>query len=805
MKLSPESPELTAYLLGELDPARRTEVEAELRTSPELQAELESLRQTSELLARELAVESAVQLLPNQRSELLQSFEQTAEPVPVTPAAGPSLPSHKRLPWLELLLAVRRHWIWAGAGLAALALTLLPWRQATLRPVAVGDLALRYQNTPDPAAAKAPTAPATERLPESTVVLAPLTDNALAPKKSKTRAEVSERGVTSLGTAASQVGQVERTMVAEQTREEVLSRRLAAADAPAQSFYRMDPSLARRYGLAPMNPAPASAGSTLSESVDNKRGLPEVRMKESSDLFTAATPRLQEAESLQLQMRLGRAAAMAPGSESYAAIADNPFKDALSTPLSTFGLDVDTASYSNVRRFLRDGSMPPPDAVRIEELVNYFHYDYPAPNRGEPFGVSVEIAESPWKEGNKLVRIGLQAKSVDRRERPPANLVFLLDVSGSMEPENKLPLVKRSLRLLLDRLGERDSVGIVTYAGESRVALEPTTVSAEGRARILQVVDGLRAGSGTAGGAGIVDAYRLATNRFNPEQVNRVLLCTDGDFNIGITDPAELQHLIEDKAKSGVFLSVLGYGLGNLKDSTMERLADKGNGNYAYIDSFTEARKVLSEQIDGTLVTVAKDTKVQVEFNPARVRAYRLLGYENRALRDRDFNDDTKDAGDVGAGHQVTVLYEIEPSTPNLAGVDPLRYQARPEATAPEGRLNKAHGDELLNLRLRYKEPAASQSRLFEMAVKDSDRNLTQATADFKFSAAIAGYGMMLRQSPHRGDLTWERILRLAEEGLGPDREGYRAEFVDLVRRAQSLAPGVLEAGQSSDPRSLKN
>jgi secreted protein with Ig-like and vWFA domain len=346
--------------------------------------------------------------------------------------------------------------------------------------------------------------------------------------------------------------------------------------------------------------------------------------------------------------------------------------------------------------------------------------------------------------------------------------------------------VKRSLRLLLERLTEKDSVGIVTYAGESRIALEPTRVTAEGRTQIQNTIEALRAGSGTAGAAGIVDAYRLATNRFNREWVNRVILCTDGDFNIGLSDPAQLQTLIEEKAKSGVFLSVLGYGLGNLKDSTMELLADKGNGNYAYVDSFTEARKVLGEQLEGTLVTVAKDVKVQVEFNPTRVKSYRLLGYENRALRDRDFNDDQKDAGDVGAGHQVTVLYEIEPASPSLAGVDPLRYQVQPPASEP--REKAPHADELFLLRLRYKAPDGDQSKLLELPVKDTDREFNQASADFKFATAVAGYGMLLRNSPHKGDLNWDKVSRLAEAGLGPDREGYRSEFIDLVRRAQQLS-----------------
>ena len=480
-----------------------------------------------------------------------------------------------------------------------------------------------------------------------------------------------------------------------------------------------------------------------------------------------------------------------PSGEGYDAFADNDFKAVASAPLSTFSLDVDTASYANARRFLREGFLPPRDAVRLEELINYFRYDYPQPQGEHPFLASIEVAESPWKDGHKLVRLGLQARAVDRRERPAANLVFLVDVSGSMAPENKLPLVKRSLRLLLDRLTERDRVALVTYAAGSQVVAESTPVNAAGKAKLLAKIEALRAGSGTHGSAGIQSAYALAAKHFNAEQVNRVILCSDGDFNVGITDRGQLLDFITERAKTGVFLSVLGYGLGNYQDATMELLADKGNGNYAYVDSFTEARKVLSEQLEGTLVTVAKDVKVQVEFNPARVKSYRLLGYENRALRDRDFNDDTKDAGEVGAGHQITVLYELEPAGPNLTGVDALRYQAKPEEAELKKRLKSGHGDELLNLKLRYKLPDGETSRLVETPVKDGDREFMQASADFKFAAAVAGYGMLLRQSPHRGELTWEKISRLAEQGLGEDKEGYRAEFVDLIRRAQQLG-GVM-------------
>jgi uncharacterized protein YegL len=386
----------------------------------------------------------------------------------------------------------------------------------------------------------------------------------------------------------------------------------------------------------------------------------------------------------------------------------------------------------------------------------------------------------------------VKAREIPQKERPRSNLVFLLDVSGSMQPETRLPLVKRSMRLLLDRLSSKDSVGIVTYAGEAGVAIPSTAITDAGRQQVIAVLDRLKAGSGTRGSAGIEAAYAMATNQFIKEGVNRVILCTDGDFNLGITDREELLSLITDRAKSGVFLSVLGFGMDNLKDSTLELLADRGNGNYAYIDSFAEARKVLVKQLDGTLVTVAKDAKIQVEFNPTRVAKYRLLGYEKRLLRDRDFNDDAKDAGDVGAGHSVTVLYEIEPVAGFGAGVDPLRYRAEPAAgngigNGNESRTKPVHPEELLNLKIRYKQPDGDRSRLMELPVKDVDHDFAKASFDFKFAAAVAGYGILLRHSPHAGSLTWEQVLRLAELGQGLDPEGYRAEFIDLARKAQQL------------------
>lgn len=521
-----------------------------------------------------------------------------------------------------------------------------------------------------------------------------------------------------------------------------------------------------------------------------------VRSDRSSTLPGSA--RLQHSDSVESEWRrrypLPRPPSPDPGpslAESYEPILENPFKDSTQSPLSTFGIDADTAAYSNVRRFLREGQLPPRDAVRIEEMLNYFPYSYTAPKVGKhPFATHIEVTECPWNTQHRLVRVAIKAREIPRGQRPHANLVFLIDVSGSMAPENKLPLVKRALRLLVERLDGADNVGIVTYAGRAEIALKPT--SCDNKEQILSAIEKLDAGSGTNGGEGIEGAYRMARGRFEKAAVNRVILCTDGDFNIGITDRDALNQLIAREAKTGVFLSVLGFGMGNLKDATMEMLADKGNGHYAYIDSFTEARKVLGEQLEGTLVTVAKDVKIQIEFNPLQVASWRQIGYENRALAARDFNDDTKDAGEVGAGHQVTVLYEIEPAVPNLAGVDPLRYQGKPVDDEVKKRLKPEHGDELLNLKLRYKLPDGTTSKLVETPVKDGEREFAQASHDFKFAAAVAGYGMLLRQSPHAGELTWEKISRLAEQGLGEDKEGYRAEFVDLVRRAGQLGGGVM-------------
>ena len=479
----------------------------------------------------------------------------------------------------------------------------------------------------------------------------------------------------------------------------------------------------------------------------------------------------------------------AMNTEAYDSVPENPFFRTTDAPLSTFSIDVDTASYSNVRRYLTSGQLPPPDAVRLEEFVNYFTYNYPQPTGDDPFSVTTEAARCPWNGDHVLVRVALKGREVHRKERPASNLVFLIDVSGSMQQANKLPLVRESLKLLTRELGDSDRVSIVVYAGSTGLVLPPT--GGDRKQTILEAIDRLEAGGSTNGGAGIQLAYQLAVDNFIPRGINRVILATDGDFNVGITDQGSLVRLIEEKAKSKVFFSALGYGMGNLKDSTLEKLSDKGNGNYAYIDTLKEAQRVLVEQMSGTLMTIAKDVKIQIEFNPTTVAGYRLLGYENRVLAAQDFNDDKKDAGEIGAGHTVTALYELIPAgkagkkeAKKLPEVDALKYQT-PAEPVPQA---KELAGELLTLKLRYKQPEGDVSKLLEQPLKNEVTSYAKASPDFKFASSVAGFGMLLRHSKYHGSATFDAVLELAQEGIGHDEGGYRKEFLELVRKAKSLS-----------------
>jgi Ca-activated chloride channel homolog len=470
--------------------------------------------------------------------------------------------------------------------------------------------------------------------------------------------------------------------------------------------------------------------------------------------------------------------------ESYAAIEENPFRAVSTNPLSTFSIDVDRASYANVRRFIREGRMPPKDAVRIEELVNYFSYDDPAPANRTPFAVRTELASAPWRPAHKLLRIGLKAKDIAPGAAPANNLVFLIDVSGSMQPVNKLPLLKQAFGLLVNELRPIDRVALVVYAGNAGLVLESTPGNR--KETILAAIERLEAGGSTAGGAGLRLAYDVALRHHIKGGNNRVILATDGDFNVGESSDAAMLRLVEEKRGQGTFLTVLGFGEGNLKDSKMETLANKGNGNYSYIDDIAEARKVLVHELGGTLLTVAKDVKLQVEFNPRVVRAYRLIGYENRMLAAEDFKDDTKDAGELGAGHSVTALYEIVPvgvkTDLAIRTPDSLRYQTPAVPAQASG------SDELGFVRLRYKAPDGERSTEIAHAVPNRD---TEVSADFTFSAAVAAFGMVLRESPHRGSATLQSVAALARDGRGDDAGGYRAGFIELVDATIALSKRV--------------
>lgn len=506
--------------------------------------------------------------------------------------------------------------------------------------------------------------------------------------------------------------------------------------------------------------------------------------------------------------------------ESYTGISENGYRDPLQEPYSTFSIDVDNASYSNVRRFINLGQEVPADAVRIEEMINYFRYDYPQPSGEHPFSVYTEAGICPWNNNHYLLHIGLRGKDIDRSELPPSNLVFLIDVSGSMNYPNKLPLLKSAFSLLINEQRETDRVAMVVYAGAAGVVLESTPGNR--KETIMQALDNLQAGGSTAGGAGLMLAYKIAEKNFIKEGNNRIILATDGDFNVGVSDNASMEKLVEQKRGLGIYMTVLGFGMGNIKDDKMEIIADKGNGNYAYIDNIQEARRVLVQEFGGTLFTIAKDVKFQIEFNPAYVKAYRLVGYENRLLADRDFNDDTKDAGEMGAGHTVTALYEIVPAGSDETGlptVDPLRYQgagggdsagganvtagaviyvdgagagsgseARYSDQPAGSSMSPSRKDiprELCNIKLRYKDPEALTSKLFSKTVSTDIKKAGETTDRYRFSAAVAAFGMILRNSKYVGTASRSDVITLASGARGADPDGYRAEFIRLVQSAK--------------------
>ncbi len=734
MNIDPKDPRLTAYALGELESEdERIEIEKALDGSEELTQIVAQIRQTAALMTEELQKEPSPGLAPKHQQRIESELE--------GPGGFFSLHVGK----------------WAVGGALAAAACLIFAAVLTpnlLQSKSDGNTVTEVYRQ-EINALSSLSSPSDERLTEEAD---PNTDFG------NRRYEAEQTGALVRNEDSEMVAQMEVPAAASKLRKTEPESQ-PAPSAPAAGMVggelREFAQVGRSRGDTPA-PSERGAGSYL----DSSSSRPN-REAETPAVVADARPLDIPAPEF--------------NTEAYDRIEDNQFLQATQNPLSTFSIDVDTASYAVVRRFLQGGRLPPKDAVRIEEMLNYFSYSYPVPSEEGPFSASVEVAQAPWALEHRLVRIGLKGQELGMEQRPSSNLVFLLDVSGSMQPANKLPLLKNAMRLLVDRLGEKDRVAIVVYAGASGLVLPST--SSDQKGEILAALENLRAGGSTNGGSGIRLAYQTAVSNFITGGVNRVILATDGDFNVGTTNQGDLTRLIEDNAKSGVFLTVLGFGMGNYKDSTLEKLADMGNGNYAYIDTINEARKVLVDEINSTLVTIAKDVKIQIEFNPLQVSAYRLIGYENRLLRKEDFNDDTKDAGEIGAGHTVTALYEIVPAGKGLQipGVDPLKYQT------PMGTTDVAQSGELLTLKLRYKQPDGETSLLLEFPVRDGDKAYSQASQDFKFAAAVASFGMILRQSPYQGNGTLAAVLELAEEGKGSDPHGYREEFLELVKQAIEL------------------
>lgn len=465
-------------------------------------------------------------------------------------------------------------------------------------------------------------------------------------------------------------------------------------------------------------------------------------------------------------------------SEEYQSIKENEFKKVNNNPFSTFSIDVDAASYSNVRRFINDGHLPPKDAVRIEEMINYFSYDYPKPKGNQPFSITPEVTECPWNKAHQLIHIGLQGKKIETENLEATNLVFLIDVSGSMDSPDKLPLLKSALILLVEQLRAQDKISIVVYAGAAGRILSPT--SGNKKEKIFEAINKLSAGGSTAGGEGIVLAYKMAKENFIKSGNNRVILATDGDFNVGVSSDDELSRLIEEKRNDGIFLTVLGFGTGNYKDSKMEQLADKGNGNYAYIDNILEAKKVLVKEMGSTLYTIAKDVKIQIEFNPSKIKAYRLIGYENRVLANEDFNNDKKDAGEIGSGHSVTAIYEIIPSSSNevIDNIDSLKYQKLTTSSTSQS-------NELLTIKFRYKEPNDTTSKLIVETLLDEQLPFLTISKNFKFATAVIEFGLLLKNSKYKGTSNYKEVIAMAKLAKGDDEDGYRSEFVRLVETCE--------------------
>lgn len=776
-----DDPKLTAYALGELtDPADVAEAEAALRQSPAARAELEAIQSFAAMLVAEYDGERDI--LPANVIALPRASSRIA-PVLWSMAAAVAV--------LATVVGVTFRSAQAPAFKAT--------KPAVLPSLATAakelpSSAVASQEAPAPAPLTSPAAPnvvdlaSAKSRPETLTMGGSLASSATAPARDVWEAAKGwERPIRRFGVDALALKELTASpsgATAQVASPNVVNQSLFALRKDKDGRTRQEFAGYFNYG-SPIQPVPAT---------DAPAQEPAVTAGNRGGTFQPA-PVVGDVPQVSRLFR----SKITPDTAHYEHRPENAFLPVKDNPLSTFSADVDTASYSNVRRFIEQGSLPPPDAVRIEEMLNYFPFSDapPAADNPRPFAIRLEAAACPWAPEHRLVRIGIKGREMAADKRPASNLVFLIDVSGSMTPPERLPLIKESLRQMVDKLGDNDRVGIVVYAGESGVALPSTT--GDHKEVILAALAGLHAGGSTNGAAGITLAYQIAQEHFIKGGVNRVILATDGDFNVGVTSRAELVSKIEREAKGGVFLSVLGVGTNNLKDSTMQMLADHGNGNYAYLDSLAEGKKVLVEQMSGTLVTIAKDVKIQVEFNPGLVSAYRLIGYEKRALRPEDFNNDKIDAGEIGAGHSVVALYEVVPAGQPAPGatpaLDPLKYQGAPAPSAEAPVIKTVSpSPELLTVKLRHKAPDGDRSeRSYEEPLVDrgAPGDYGKASADFKFSAAVAGFGMLLSDSAYKGSTTFDSVAELAQEGKGADASGYRAGFIELVRRARALRQGA--------------
>lgn len=827
LSLLPDDPRLTAYALGELDADQRLAIEAALRRNPALLREVDEIRRTVQQLESALAAETVTsgEEKPVAANGPVYPFETDASaptPAPSDESAAPTAvdsyrPQRGRG---KLIRFPQFYYLVGGVAAAGFAVMVALHRdEFEVREIARVE-ALRSAMQKRGEAAR-------QAGGESAIVSLPLVQSAESVADAAAAAPAFAASAPVVPSATARALVPSGLTLLEQTRQNATGVTLSpfetqvadAAQAKTPARERTQAEGARTAGgeiqtkvLKTGSTRLATTGQaqpiTLSSKFGGVSGAAEAKAVQASASGSLTLGAMPSTRTLDARYAPGGGLDLYPGpprvrpepgappspavalnTETYSLIRDNAFLATTQNPLSTFSVDVDTAGYSNLRRFLTSRRLPPPDAVRIEELLNYFPFRYSAPTGEAPFAVSLEVAESPWTGGHQLVRIGVKGREITAESRPAANLVFLIDVSGSMNQPNKLPLVKESLRMLVGKLRSDDRVSLVTYAGNSGLAL-PSTPVARSR-EILEAIEALQPGGSTNGAMGIHLAYDIAKANFMSEGVNRVILCTDGDFNVGVTSSGELVRLIEDKAKSKVFLTVLGFGMGNLKDGTLEQLADKGNGQYGYIDNRREAQRMLVDDLTSTLVTIAKDVKIQVEFNPTKVASYRLIGYENRVLAKEDFANDKVDAGEIGAGHTVTALYEIVPvesaaaSKVATASVDELRYQVKSAAvTVPP-----AVANELLTVKVRYKEPQGDESRKLEFPLAEAGKSFANASVDFRFAAAVAQFGMILRKSEHRGTATLGHVLAWALDSANStdDPRGYRAEFLDLVRQAQEL------------------